>query len=145
MYWFTHRIAKPFILPLQFFSLFKTPSTLVIKSNLLDFRDFAIAPATVSPFILYVWLFFPRPSGEIIGINFSLILSLIRLTLILFGIPTKPNSSDSGATSITLFFFVFIETAFDPFSIKDLTMSSLKSMRTSSTIFINLGPTQINL
>ena len=39
-------------LQLIFYFLSKTPSTFVIKSNLLDFNDFAIAPAAVSPFIL---------------------------------------------------------------------------------------------
>ena len=37
----------------EFLSLSRTPSTLVINSNLLDFNDFAIAPAAVSPLILY--------------------------------------------------------------------------------------------
>ena len=37
---------------MSFFSLSRTPLTFVIKSNLLDFKDFAIAPAAVSPFIL---------------------------------------------------------------------------------------------
>ena len=43
---------KEEISDINFFSLFKTPSTLVIKSNLLDFKDLAIAPAAVSPLIL---------------------------------------------------------------------------------------------
>ena len=38
---------------ISFLSLSKTPSTLVISSSLLDFNDFAIAPAAVSPLILY--------------------------------------------------------------------------------------------
>ena len=39
---------------ITFFSLSRTPSTFVISSSLLDFKDFAIAIAAVSPLILYV-------------------------------------------------------------------------------------------
>ena len=48
------KISEEEISSMCFFSLLRTPFTLVIKSNLLDFKDFAIAPAAVSPFILYV-------------------------------------------------------------------------------------------
>ena len=48
------KISNEEISSISFFSLFKTPSTFVIRSNLLDFKDFATAPAAVSPFILYV-------------------------------------------------------------------------------------------
>ena len=62
--WVTHQYLKKAILLsfkisdeeislISFLSLSKTPSTFVINSNLLDFNDFAIAPAAVSPLILY--------------------------------------------------------------------------------------------
>ena len=97
-----------------------------------------MAPAAVSPFMLYVWLFLPKPKGEIIGtIFFSTILFIISV-LILFGLPTKPSSSDSGITSMILLFFVFIDIASVPFFLSELTISSLKSINTSSTILIIL-------
>ena len=71
-----------------------------------------------------------------IGIIFSLIFSFINSIFILFGIPTNPNSLDSGWISITLFSLVFSEIAFAFKSLKEETISSLNSIRTFSTIFI---------
>ena len=116
--------------------LSKTPSTLVINSNLLDFNDFAIAPAAVSPLILYGRLSFPKPNGEIIGTCFLLRIFSIRLLSILLGIPTNPSSSASGVTLMILFFLVWIETASVPNFFKDSTISLLKSIKTDSTMFI---------
>ena len=67
-------IFEELISEISFFSLSKTPSTFVIKSSLLDLRDFATAPATISINIIGLFIF-PNPRGEIIGIilflNFS--------------------------------------------------------------------------
>ena len=54
---------------------------MVIKSNLLHFRDFAIAPAAVSPFILYVWLFSPKPNGDTAAMAIAKSLKARRLLL----------------------------------------------------------------
>ena len=62
----------------------------------------------MSPLILYVWLFIPKPNGDTIGIILSLIISFIIFIFILFGIPTKPSSSASGIISIILLFFAFL-------------------------------------
>ena len=48
------KISDEEIYSTSFFSLLRTPLTFVIKSNRLDLSDLAIAPAAVSPFILYV-------------------------------------------------------------------------------------------
>ena len=70
------------------------------------------------------------------GIWFWLIVFSINWELILFGIPTKPSSFLSGLTSIILLFFVWKDTAFEPNFFKFWTISSLKSIRTSSTTLI---------
>ena len=69
---------------INFLSLLKTPSTFVISKSLLDLSFFAIALAAVSPFILKVWLFLPKPKGAIIGILFLLRTFSIKFELIFF-------------------------------------------------------------
>ena len=80
----------------------------------------------------------PKPKGEIIGtIFFSTILFIISV-LILFGLPTKPSSSDSGTTSIILLFFVFIDIASVPFFLSELTIYKPQDLKDSQySIFIN--------
>ena len=77
-----------------------------------------------------------KPNGDTIGTLFCFrILNIISL-LTEVGIPTKPNSFASGITSIILLFFVCIETPLEPFLSKFSTISSLKSIKTDSTILI---------
>ena len=63
---------------------------------------------------------------------------------IFFGIPTNPNSSDSGSTLMTLFSLVFKDMPSNPFSFKDETISSLNSIKTDSTIFIIFSSVTLN-
>ena len=93
--------------PHQFFSLLSTPFTFVINNNLLILVT--LAPATLSPLMLYVLLSTPRPKGEIIGIIFFNSIHNASI-FILLGIPTKPSSLDSG-TTVLYSFFVFIDSA----------------------------------
>ena len=53
-----------------------------------------------------------------------------------FGIPTYPSSFCLDLHKLYYFFFVLIEIVFDPCLFKELTISLLKSIKTSSTILI---------
>ena len=129
-------LISELISEISFLFLSKTPSTSVIKSNLLELNDFAIAPAVISAFILYGFLFSPMPIGTITGTSFFFIISKSISFFIFFGLPTNPKSFCSGTTSIILFFLTVIACTLQPQLINFSIISEFNSDKASSTTLI---------